>query len=64
VAKSAVKRNRIRRRVYEIVRQSATIDKPYDLIISIFDADFATIEADQLKKNITNLLVKSRVASQ
>ena len=64
VAKSAVQRNRIRRRVYEIVRQSATIDQPYDLIISIFDADFASLGHDQLQKNITNLLSKSGVASR
>lgn len=64
VAKSAVQRNRIRRRVYEIVRQSVSIDQSYDLIISIFDADFATLEHDKLQKNITNLFIKSHITSQ
>lgn len=64
VAKSAVQRNRIRRRVYEIVRQSVQIDQPYDLIISVFDADFATLEPAKLQKNITNLFIKSSIASR
>ena len=64
VAKSAVQRNRIRRRVYEIVRQSVTIEKPYDLIISVFDADFTSLEADKVQKNISNLFAKSGIDPQ
>jgi len=63
IAKSAVQRNRIRRRVYEIVRQSAKIDKPYDLIISVFDADFANLPASDLQKTIGSLFAKSGVSS-
>lgn len=64
VAKSAVKRNRIRRRVYEIVRESVQVNKPYDLIISVFDDDFADLKHSKLQKNITNLFSKSGIGSQ
>lgn len=64
VAKSAVTRNRIRRRVYETVRQSQTINKPYDLIITVFDADLASLPADELNKTISNLFAKSGISSR
>lgn len=63
VSKSAVQRNRIRRRIYEIVRESTKIDQPFDLIITVFDDDFATQPHAQLQKSITNLFKKSGVAT-
>lgn len=64
VSKSAVSRNRIRRRVYEIVRQEIKIEKPYDLIITVFDADFAQYPAEKLNKNISDLFKKSHIFSR
>lgn len=60
VSKSAVTRNRIRRRVYEAVRTQATaIHKPYDLVFMVYDEKVATVDAGQLQKNVSDLLRKS-----
>lgn len=64
VAKSAVQRNRIRRRVYEAVRNDLTIDQAYDLIITVFDADFANMPHQKVTKTITKLFEKSHIASR
>jgi ribonuclease P protein component len=49
VSKSAVVRNRIRRRIYEIVRQlDAGITAPFDLIVTVFGAELATMPHDDL----------------
>ena len=56
-SKSAVTRNRIRRRVYEAVRtQAAAIHKPYDLVFMVYDEKVATMDAAQLQKNVSELL--------
>jgi len=61
VNKSAVVRNRIRRRVYEAVRQNeATIQGPYDLVFTALDAQLADIGADELHELVGNLLQKVR----
>lgn len=56
VHKSAVTRNRIRRRVYEVVRQTWHPARAYDVVITIFDAEVATMPADKLQKEITKQL--------
>lgn len=62
VAKSAVLRNRIRRRIYEAVRhQSASIDQPYDLVITVFSADLAKLPAVELDQKVTDLLGRAHV---
>lgn len=62
VSKSAVTRNRIRRRVYEAVRtQTAAIHQPYDLIFMVYSEQVATMDAAQLQKNVTELLRKATV---
>jgi ribonuclease P protein component len=59
VSKSAVVRNRIRRRIYEIVRQSEEIIAPgTDLVITVFDEKLATIEPDKLQTATQELLNK------
>lgn len=59
VAKSAVQRNRIRRRVYEIMRHNLRDDTRYDLIITVYDANLGTMSANEAEKVITNLLEKA-----
>ena len=56
VHKSAVTRNRIRRRVYEAVRNNWHPVRAYDVVITIFDDSVATMPADQLQKDITKQL--------
>ncbi len=59
-AKSAVVRNRIRRRIYEIMR-NRQISQPYDLIITVYDDKMATIKSASLEKIIDGLLRKSHI---
>jgi ribonuclease P protein component len=64
VSKSAVTRNRIRRRIYEIVRQAdADIAPGTDLIFTVFGEQLATSEAVQLKTAIHQLLQKAATSS-
>lgn len=51
VSKSAVKRNRIRRRLYEAVRGYQTqIDKPYDIVMTVFHEQVANLPAPELDR--------------
>lgn len=56
VSKSAVTRNRIRRRIYEIVRNHYQTAAPVDMVITVFDEAAATMPADQLESAITRQL--------
>jgi len=58
VHKSAVVRNRIRRRVYEFVRQSETVPQATDLIFTVFSEQVASLEAERLNTIISELLTK------
>lgn len=49
VDKSAVARNRIRRRLYEITRQlGEQISEPYDIVITVFHTTVAETPASEL----------------
>lgn len=48
VHKSAVVRNRIRRRVYEAFRRLAAEDQGYDLVLTVFSERVATMAAGEL----------------
>ena len=57
VIKSAVKRNRVRRRVYEILRRNwSDIAVPVDFAVTIFAAEAETIPADVLESNVLGVL--------
>lgn len=58
VAKSAPKRNLIRRRVYEAIRLNADLLKNEDLVVNIFDDRFAELPFDQLCSSIKRQLVQ------
>lgn len=60
VHKSAVVRNRIRRRIYEIVRrQTAQNLDGYDLVFTAFSEEVAIINQDELVEKINSLLSKA-----
>jgi ribonuclease P protein component len=59
VSKSAVVRNRIRRRVYEIVRQADNVPPSSDLIFTIFSEQVAELEAAKLQNMVAELLAKA-----
>ncbi len=60
VSKLAVVRNRIRRRIYEIVRNSST-DKlaGYDLVFSVFSDELAEVDHQKLEKEVMGLIQKA-----
>ena len=65
VSSSAVVRNRIRRRIYEIVRRHEELVPPAaDLVFSVFDQQVASTEAAQLSNTVTGLLKKARASNR
>jgi ribonuclease P protein component len=53
VIKSAVKRNRIRRRVYEYLRQQLESTKPsHDIVIIVSSSELLTIPQKELEESI------------
>lgn len=60
VNKSAVTRNRIRRRIYEIIRNTDAGIKPgTDLVFTVFDDKVAGLEAAELHNTVSGLLQKA-----
>jgi ribonuclease P protein component len=65
VSKSAVTRNRIRRRIYEVVRHSDTAIAPAtDLVFTVFDAKLAELPAPKLEAAVGKLLQHDIVKSK
>lgn len=64
VHKSAVVRNRIRRRIYEQVRLLADqITEPYDIVITVFHDSVAELPTDELSTLIRAQLHQAGIAS-
>ena len=62
ISKSAVVRNRIRRRVYENVRiLSASFPFTHDMAITVFDEKLATVAAPVLAGEVRKLFVKAHL---
>ncbi|HSX33063.1 MAG TPA: ribonuclease P protein component [Candidatus Saccharimonadales bacterium] len=62
VSKSAVVRNRIRRRIFEIVRrQGSHLDPGYDLVFSVYGPELAELDHAALETAITTQLTKAGV---
>ena len=65
VCKSAGGRNRIRRRVYGAVRQLATdINKPADIVITIFSESLLDVPSDELTRQLKHQLKAAGVLSE
>jgi ribonuclease P protein component len=62
VMKSAVARNRIRRRVYEAVRlQQGKIAKPVDCIFIVYNKEVMTMEFKELQNLVADLLKEAQI---
>jgi ribonuclease P protein component len=60
VDKSAVARNRIRRRIYELVRvRAADLAQPTDIVINVYNAQTSIMKSQELSKIIDDLLSKA-----
>lgn len=66
VHKSAVVRNRIRRRLYEIIRDIKKQDGqawPFDLVLTCFDEKIAGQPAEELRSDVEKLLKKAQITT-
>ena len=64
VNKSAVVRNRIRRRINELVRLSAQqMTGPYDLVFMVFSDNAAEMDSAKLEQIVTGCLKRAGVVS-
>lgn len=62
VSKSAVVRNRIRRRIYEVVRiMQPDLLRPAELIFTIYQAEVADIPSLKLQKEVRELLKRAKL---
>ena len=62
VHKSAVVRNRIRRRLYEAVRLEAhKITEPYDMVVTVFNDQIATIPSVEITKMVHAQLKQAKI---
>ncbi len=60
ILKSAVGRNRIRRRIYEYVRQQIPrLSQNFDIVIIVSSSEFATMSSTELVAQIEGLLVQA-----
>jgi len=64
VFKSAVKRNRIRRRIYEISRPLLVDASGVDVVISVYDGEALTASQDELTIQLLPLLHAAGLKSQ
>ena len=59
IFKSSVKRNRVRRRLYEIVRPLLPVAPVVDVVISVYSADALTASPDELAIQLLPLLQRA-----
>jgi ribonuclease P protein component len=65
VFKAAAKRNRIRRRIYEVVRKHwDEIDHPYDLVFTVFDKMLFAMPADELEGLVVDVMNQARLLNR
>lgn len=64
VNKSAVQRNRIRRRMYEVIRLNEDlITEPYDLVFTIFSDQINQLTSEELNRLVKAQLFQASVIS-
>ncbi len=62
IDKKAVTRNRIRRRVYEIIRKTwPSTHQGYDLVFTVHERSVATMKHEELETEIEKLLTKAEL---
>lgn len=64
VHKSAVKRNRIRRRLYEAVRLTALDIEPFDMVLTVFHEQVAEMPSDELMKMVKAQLKQAGITKK
>src|SRR3989344_683532 len=65
ISKSAVVRNRIRRRIYEVVRlKSSNIVLPYDLVVTVYKPGSETMSSTELEATIHHLFEQANIITK
>ncbi|MBI2007871.1 ribonuclease P protein component [Candidatus Saccharibacteria bacterium] len=65
VHKSAVARNRMRRRLYEIIRNLETdIDQPYDIVLTVFNESLLEESPQSLARQVKKQLMVAGVLAR
>lgn len=65
VHKSAVVRNRIRRRIFEVVRKNESqMHEPYDMVFTAFNDQVATLDAAELQERILVKMQEAEIIQQ
>lgn len=65
VSKLAVVRNRIRRRLYELIRtQQDQIVKPYDIVITVFHEQVAEMPAAEMEKLLIEQFLQAGILAK
>ncbi len=65
ISKSAPPRNRIRRRMYELIREFAPgFTNPYDIVFTIFSEQVAELPSDQLRSAVEGQLKKAGILAK
>jgi ribonuclease P protein component len=59
VHKSAVKRNSVRRRIYEIVRTGKPIPVPHDIVVTVFSDQVVELPSEELALLVRTLFKKA-----
>ena len=59
VHKSAVARNRVRRRIFEIVRTGPAIAEAYDIVVTVFSDQIIDTESAKLTTLVRNLFKRA-----
>lgn len=62
VLKSAVKRNRVRRRIYEIIRlELPNVRSGFDIVVMVFSPEVLLMPHDDLKAAVKQLFSQARL---
>lgn len=62
ISKSAVKRNRIRRRIYDLLRpRLAEFKAPTEVVITVYQAEVGELSAPELKAALDELFERARL---
>jgi len=64
INKSAVARNRMRRRIYEVVRETLVAGQGYDLVVTVFQASLEELPAAELQEQIAGLIEQAGLAKR
>lgn len=64
VNKSAVARNRMRRRIYEAWRKQISPSQPYDLVVTVFQSNLEELSDAELQQQVASLITQAGLSTQ